>query len=330
MAQLLTNKFSRIFERPLLAICAIAAATVLASCQSNSKAESKSADVGKGLPPLVQADGKKITEVLSIQEYTPVAGPSNETAAVAAAVLLPMANSALKWVNEQAWKKLDAYADQFGRSYGKTLSSTRYRSLPGDTQHIYRFVFRRTVTFENKDLAKQILGLAVEGTEVNKNKFAVVVVEIPFTLITSGDTHRSWRFISLTSPALKAFDQKLLYSDGFPNKAKYIARAAKALNVRDIDKFEIVISASARIAENTAGGPTVFVSDSVVTKIKGDKIKDNPAVSLDGDWFPASMGKAFSVSLNVVETSRLKDWLKKAAAKGKEKSDEYIDTLFDS
>lgn len=288
---------------------------------------SQRTDAGKhpALPPIAVSTVDSAPKEESIVAFEPVElqAPNEVLPLVAAAALLPLAKDALKWINKNAWQWVGDYADKFGATYSANDSLANF-VIKNASPKAFPFVFRRTVTFKNKAEADQILGPGHLRGSSSGHSYRVVVVEVPFVLMTSGgDSQLSWRFVAANSPSLQGY-----LSSEFPRKMLYQARKAKALGVSSIDKFEVSITVQCRISEASAAGGYTLLSDPASASLSGDKlIQRLQQANLEGDWMPAPKGRSYSVKCTVAESSKMKDLLKKASEKGKGAVDSAIDKL---
>lgn len=277
------------------------------------------------LPPIAVSTVEGFKEE-SIVAYDPVEiGEKTEIAPLLAAALLPLAKETLKWINKSAWQMVGNYADKFGATYAANLSQANF-IVTGAPPKAFPFVFRRTLAFKDKAEADQILGVGhLRGSSAKSKPYKVVVMEVPFVLVTSGGDAQqySWRFIAADSPLLQGS-----LSSAFPTNMLYQARKAKALGVSSIDKFEVSIAVQCRISESSAAGGYTYLSDAVSASLTGDKLtQKTQKARLEGDWMPAPTGRSYSVKCTVAESSKMKDLLKKAAESGKGAVDSAVDKL---
>ncbi len=276
------------------------------------------------LPPIAvsTADAGKEESIVS---FAPVELQApDEIAPLLAAALLPVAKEGLKWINKSAWQMVGNYADKFGATYSASDSLANF-VLKSASPKAFPFVFRRTLTFKDKAEADQVLGAGhMRGSGARSKPYRVVVMEVPFVLVTSGgDSQLSWRFVAADSPSL----QSHLSSD-FPRNMLYQARKAKALGASSIDKFEVTITVQCRISEASAAGGYTLLSDPATVTLSGGKlIQKVHMAKLEGDWMPAPKGRSYSIKCTVAESSKMKDLLKKASESGKGAVDSAIDKL---
>jgi hypothetical protein len=279
------------------------------------------------LPPVAASTATTEMPETSIEAYEPVPiRNSVEVAPAVAAALLPVGEFALKELNKAAWSAMDKYADGYGASYSAISIASNFGNS-NQAPAAYPFVFKRTVSFNSKSEADKVL---IKGykpiSDPKATPYRAVVMEVPFVLLTTGGEHLSWRFIAVDDPSLKG----VALGDSFPSETSYYARKGKALGIGNFDKFEVGISVACRVSQTTStGGVLQFASDPATAALKGAKLQNvRQPVPIASDWLPAPQGKAYSVKCTVVESSKMKDWIKKAAENARTKGDSYIEKQF--
>jgi hypothetical protein len=286
--------------------------------------------------PAKREKGKnEFVERVTLEEVAMKESPTEEMPALLIPIAAEIAKPVLKWLAAQGIGLLKNYADAYGATYSARAIKADYVVGGAGGSHEYYFLFRRTLVFKDVAKANEILHtneLQFGTIRFNeRTNLEVDIVSVPICLQSSSDG-RSIRF----APFIVPEGTNITWRDGSTNW-RYATNIVFQHPKGDVleapwqeDKLTVAIGATFKFAQNVNGIVAAHTNTLAETLLSPKAGKATSAKWLATDWQPAPAGKAYSLEVTVVESSKLKEWVKKTAASLGKSADSAIDKEIDS